>query len=54
MTIRLTPEKAKELSDLCNNLSNRAEITIRELAQVICKMVASESEMEYGHYTINH
>ena len=48
MTIRLTPEKAKELSDLCNNLSKRAEITIRELAQVIGKMVASESGMEYG------
>ena len=48
MTVRLTSEKAKELSDLCLSISKRVEITIRELAQVIGKMIASDPGMEYG------
>jgi tetrahydromethanopterin S-methyltransferase subunit G len=48
MTVRLTSEKAKDLSDLCLSISKRVEITIRELAQVIGKMIASDPGMECG------
>lgn len=47
MTVRRISEKDKELSDLCLSISKRVEITIREFAQVIDKMIASDPGMEY-------
>jgi len=48
MTIRLTSEKAEDLANLCKKLAGRVEITIRELAQVVGKMVASEPGIDYA------
>ena len=48
MTIRITEEKATELANLCKHLSHKVEISLREFARVIGKMVASEPGIEHA------
>lgn len=48
MTVRLTPHKADAIVTLCLRLLRRKEITIREFAQLIGKLVASEPGVMYA------
>ena len=48
MTIRLTNEKAKEIEELCCKYIKNREITIREFAQIVGKLVAAEPGVEYA------
>jgi hypothetical protein len=48
MTIRLTNEKAKEIKELCCKYVKNREITIREFAQIVGKLVAAEPGVEYA------
>ena len=48
MTIRLTHEKAKEIKELCCKYVTNREITIREFAQIVGKLVAAEPGVEYA------
>jgi hypothetical protein len=48
MTIRLTHEKAKEIKELCCKYVKNREITIREFAQIVGKLVAAEPGVEYA------
>ena len=46
MTIRLTPDRAENLTSLCGSVINKKHITIREFAKLIGKMVASEPGLQ--------
>lgn len=48
MTVRLTDEKALSLQQGCVSLLDQTRVTIRDLAQVIGKMVASEPGVLYA------
>lgn len=48
MTVRLTPKKAKAIAKLSSSLLERESFTIREFAQLIGKMVASEQGVMYA------
>ena len=48
MTIRLIHEKAKEIKELCCKYVTNREITIREFAQIVGKLVAAEPGVEYA------
>ena len=48
MTIRLTNKKAKEIKELCCKYVKNREITIREFAQIVGKLVAAEPGVEYA------
>ena len=48
MTIRLTPERAKNLLQLCRFVSRQTVITILEFAKLIGKMVASEPGVQFA------
>ena len=48
MTIRLTNEKAKEIKELCCKYVKNREITIKEFAQMVGKLVAAEPGVEYA------
>ena len=48
MTVRLTPERADNLVQLCVMISGKTTITIREFAKLIGKMVASEPDIRYA------
>ena len=48
MTIKLTDEKKDHLIQDCLRLQNKREVVIRDLAQVVGKMVASEPGVEYA------
>ena len=48
MTIRLTNEKAKEIEELCCKYVKNREITIREFAQIVGKLVTAEPGVEYA------
>ena len=48
MTIKLTDEKKDNLIQDCLRLQNKREVVIRDLAQVVGKMVASEPGVEYA------
>lgn len=52
MTIRLTDEKKHKIISLCKDILKKRKITIREFAQLIGKLVASEPGMEHAslHY----
>ncbi|CAG2223797.1 unnamed protein product [Mytilus edulis] len=48
MCIRVTTEKADNIIKLCSRLILKKEITIREFAQVIGKLVATEPGVQYA------
>ena len=48
MCIRVTKEKADNIIKLCSRLILKEEITIREFAQVIGKLVATEPGVQYA------
>ena len=48
MTIRLTPEKAEDIVKKCLIILSCDKITIRDLAKLIGKMVASEPGVQYA------
>ena len=48
MTIRLTPERAENLLQLCRFVSRQTVITIREFAKLIGKMKASEPGVQFA------
>ena len=48
MTIKLTRDKAADIKNVCKNLLNKSKPTIREVAKVIGKMVASFPEVMHG------
>ncbi|VDI09336.1 Hypothetical predicted protein [Mytilus galloprovincialis] len=48
MCIRVTKEKADNIIKLCGRLLLKEEITIREFAQVIGKLVATEPGVQYA------
>jgi len=52
MTVRLAPEKALALKQLCADAYSKSAITIREMASVIGKIVAAFPGSQYGqlHY----
>ena len=52
MTVSLTPEKINSVKADCKKLLKRQVMTVREVAQVIGKMVASFPAVRYGplHY----
>ncbi|KAK3100452.1 hypothetical protein FSP39_020111 [Pinctada imbricata] len=52
MTVRLLPDKAQDIVDLCNSLICRKEIKLRELAKIIGKFVAATPGVQYAqlHY----
>ena len=52
MTVSLTPERINSLKAECKKLLKRQVMTVREVAQVIGKMVASFPAVRYGplHY----
>ncbi len=52
MTVTLTSEKATTIKQLCVLLSDSSAVTIRFVAKVICKFVASFPGVQYGqlHY----
>lgn len=47
MTVRLTEERAKDLQDLCIDALHKHHISIRDVAKIIGKMVASKPEVQY-------
>ena len=48
MTIKLTDEKKDNLIQDCLRFQNKREVVIRDLAQVVGKMIASEPGVEYA------
>ena len=48
MTVRLTDKKTNEIIDLCKWVLNRDIITIRELAKLVGKFIASEHGVLYA------
>ncbi|CAG2204684.1 unnamed protein product [Mytilus edulis] len=48
MTLQLTPERKKSLIEQCKLLLYQKKVTIRDLARVIGKMVASEPGVKYA------
>jgi hypothetical protein len=48
MTVRLVPEKCREITQLCNKILLSKRITIRKFLQLIGKLVAAEPGVEYG------
>ena len=48
MTVRLTPQKAEKLKNLCVEMLSRETVTIRDLAALIGQMVASEPGVPYA------
>lgn len=48
ITISLTCEKADKFVTLCNKLLLKCEITIRDFAQVIGKLVASQPGVQFA------
>ena len=48
MTIRLTDEKALNIVQECKNILSKKSITIREFAQIIGKLVATEPGVQYA------
>lgn len=47
MTVRLPPERCKEIIELCQKLLKEKRITIRKFAKMIGKLVAAEPGIEY-------
>ena len=48
MTIKLTRDKAADIKNVCKNLLNKSKPTIREVAKVIGKIVASFPGVMHG------
>ncbi|XP_053383777.1 uncharacterized protein LOC128549987 [Mercenaria mercenaria] len=48
MTVRMTPEKIKEIIECCETMIKKKRVTIREFAQLIGKLVASQPGVEYA------
>lgn len=48
MTVRLTLEKCNDIIECCTNILNSKTVSIRELAKVIGKLVASEQGVLYA------
>ncbi|MES9882674.1 MAG: reverse transcriptase domain-containing protein [Sedimenticola sp.] len=48
MTVKLTVDKANEIIEQCRLLKQRSSVTIRELAKVIGKLVASEPAVPHA------
>lgn len=48
MTVSITHEKADKIVTLCNKLLSKCEISIREFAQVIAKLVASQPGVQFA------
>lgn len=47
MTIRLTPERCKSMTDLCVEIISQNRVTIRKFAKLIGKLVATELGVNY-------
>ena len=54
MTVRLTPEKKESIKSYCIELLEKQIFTIREIAKVIGKLVASFPGVMYGPSTIDN
>lgn len=48
MTVYLTPEKASQIGSKCKDLLKKATLSIRELAELVGRMVGSFPGVEYG------
>jgi hypothetical protein len=48
MSITLTPERCKDIIDLCKRLLKEKRVTIRQFSQLIGKLVAAEPGVEYA------
>lgn len=48
MTVYLTPEKARKLSKACKDMLTQDSLTIRDVAQLVGRMVGSFPGVEYG------
>ncbi|XP_062570047.1 uncharacterized protein LOC134232103, partial [Saccostrea cucullata] len=48
MTVSLTDDKAKSIQDTCNKIIASQSLTIRQLAQLIGKLVASEQGVQFA------
>ena len=54
MSVRLTAERKCNLKDTCNKLLKARKLTIRDLAKVIGKIVASFTAVKYGPLYYRH
>ena len=54
MSVRLTAERKCNLKDTCNKLLKARKLTIRDLAKVIGKVVASFTAVKYGPLYYRH
>ena len=54
MTLRLTPEKKESIKSVCTELLEKQMFTIREIAKVIGKLVASFPGVMHGPTAIDN